>query len=66
MCGLLEPKDPWYWLGISAGLAQALGLHQASVPTLLQDVLALLIYSLANHTCASMKESEDCGGDCGG
>ncbi|CAI7615778.1 unnamed protein product [Penicillium bialowiezense] len=27
--GLLEPKDPWYWLGISAGLAQALGLHQA-------------------------------------
>lgn len=33
--GLLEPKDPWYWLGISAGLAQALGLHQAYVATLL-------------------------------
>lgn len=29
--GLLEHKDPWYWLGISAGLAQALGMHQAWV-----------------------------------
>lgn len=29
--GLLEHKDPWYWMGISAGLAQALGMHQASV-----------------------------------
>ncbi|KOS41549.1 hypothetical protein ACN38_g7583 [Penicillium nordicum] len=27
--GLLEHKDPWYWLGISVGMAQALGLHQA-------------------------------------
>ncbi|CAG7942180.1 unnamed protein product [Penicillium salamii] len=27
--GLLEPKDPWHWLGISVGMAQALGLHQA-------------------------------------
>ncbi|KAJ5600742.1 hypothetical protein N7450_001809 [Penicillium hetheringtonii] len=26
--GLLEPKDPWYWLGISVGMAQALGMHQ--------------------------------------
>ncbi|KAJ5606205.1 hypothetical protein N7510_008986 [Penicillium lagena] len=29
--GLLEHKDPWYWLGISAGMAQALGMHQAWV-----------------------------------
>lgn len=34
--GLLEPKDPYYWLGISAGMAQALGLHQAFVDTLTQ------------------------------
>lgn len=27
--GLLEHKDPWYWVGISVGMAQALGLHQA-------------------------------------
>ncbi|KAJ5688837.1 hypothetical protein N7462_003229 [Penicillium macrosclerotiorum] len=27
--GLLEHKDPWYWLGISAGIAQALGMNQA-------------------------------------
>lgn len=26
--GLQEPKDPWYWLGISVGMAQALGMHQ--------------------------------------
>lgn len=26
--GLLEHKDPWYWVGISVGMAQALGLHQ--------------------------------------
>lgn len=26
--GLLEHKDPWYWLGISAGMAQALGMHR--------------------------------------
>ncbi|CAG8893267.1 unnamed protein product [Penicillium egyptiacum] len=26
--GLLEHKDPWYWIGISVGIAQALGLHQ--------------------------------------
>jgi hypothetical protein len=29
--GLLEQKDPWYWLGICAGMAQALGMHQALV-----------------------------------
>ncbi|CAG8089111.1 unnamed protein product [Penicillium olsonii] len=27
--GLLEQKDPWHWIGISVGMAQALGLHQA-------------------------------------
>ncbi|OJJ29669.1 hypothetical protein ASPWEDRAFT_121776 [Aspergillus wentii DTO 134E9] len=27
--GLLDHKDPWYWLGISAGMAQAVGMHQA-------------------------------------
>ncbi|KAJ5244475.1 transcriptional regulator family: Fungal Specific TF [Penicillium chrysogenum] len=26
--GLLEHQDPWYWVGISVGMAQALGLHQ--------------------------------------
>ncbi|KAJ5836516.1 Transcription factor [Penicillium robsamsonii] len=26
---ILEHKDPWYWVGISVGIAQALGLHQA-------------------------------------
>ncbi|KAJ5110534.1 transcriptional regulator family: Fungal Specific TF [Penicillium argentinense] len=26
--GLLEHKDPWYWLGISVGIALALGMHQ--------------------------------------
>ncbi|KAJ5519892.1 Transcription factor [Penicillium fimorum] len=26
--GILEHKDPWYWVGISVGIAQALGLHQ--------------------------------------
>ncbi|KAJ5979842.1 hypothetical protein N7481_007140 [Penicillium waksmanii] len=26
--GILEPKDTWYWLGISVGMAQALGMHQ--------------------------------------
>ncbi|CAI7589501.1 unnamed protein product [Penicillium pancosmium] len=26
--GILEPKDSWYWLGISVGMAQALGMHQ--------------------------------------
>lgn len=26
--GLLEHKDPWYWVGISVGMAQALGLHR--------------------------------------
>ena len=29
--GLLEQKDPWYWLGICTGMAQALGMHQAWV-----------------------------------
>jgi hypothetical protein len=29
--GLLEQKDPWYWLGICTGMAQAMGMHQASV-----------------------------------
>jgi hypothetical protein len=29
--GLLEHKDPWYWLGISAGMAQALGMHHVWV-----------------------------------
>ncbi|KAG0153366.1 hypothetical protein PDIDSM_5219 [Penicillium digitatum] len=27
--GLLEHKDPWYWVGISVGMAQSLGLHRA-------------------------------------
>ncbi|KAJ5142871.1 uncharacterized protein N7515_001658 [Penicillium bovifimosum] len=27
--GILEPQDPWYWIGISTGMAHALGLHQA-------------------------------------
>ncbi|KAJ5543260.1 transcriptional regulator family: Fungal Specific TF [Penicillium sp. DV-2018c] len=27
--GILEPQDPWYWIGISTGTAHALGLHQA-------------------------------------
>ncbi|KAJ6068616.1 transcriptional regulator family: Fungal Specific TF [Penicillium canescens] len=26
--GLLDHKDSWYWLGISAGMALALGMHQ--------------------------------------
>lgn len=26
--GILEPKDTWYWLGISVGMAQAMGMHQ--------------------------------------
>lgn len=26
---LLEQKDPWYWLGICTGMAQALGMHRA-------------------------------------
>ena len=29
--GLLEHQDPWYWVGISVGMAQALGLHQTWV-----------------------------------
>lgn len=29
--GLLDPKDPYYWIGIAAGMAQAIGLHQAYV-----------------------------------
>ncbi|CAI7613143.1 unnamed protein product [Penicillium glandicola] len=29
--GLLEHKDPWYWIGISVGMAQALGLHQGAL-----------------------------------
>lgn len=64
--GLLEPKDPWYWLGISAGLAQALGLHQSSVRTSLQYVLAMLTDPLASHMCALMEKFENCGEDCGG
>jgi hypothetical protein len=29
--GLLDQKDSWYWLGISAGMALALGMHQVWV-----------------------------------
>ncbi|CAI7646993.1 unnamed protein product [Penicillium viridicatum] len=35
--GLLEHKDPWYWVGISVGMAQALGLHQAKSYIRLED-----------------------------
>ena len=24
----LEQKDPWYWLGVTTGMAQALGMHR--------------------------------------
>jgi hypothetical protein len=26
--GPLEQKDPWYWLGVTTGMAQALGMHR--------------------------------------
>ncbi|KGO75379.1 Transcription factor, fungi [Penicillium italicum] len=35
--GLLEHKDSWYWVGISVGMAQALGLHQAKSYTRLEE-----------------------------
>ncbi|KAJ6151561.1 fungal-specific transcription factor domain-containing protein [Penicillium chermesinum] len=28
--GPLEQKDPWYWLGIAVGMAQAHGMHQCT------------------------------------
>lgn len=31
--GPLEQKDPWYWLGIALGMAQAHGIHQTQVNT---------------------------------
>jgi hypothetical protein len=40
--GLLEQKDPWHWLGISAGLAQALGMHQAWVFSFLSPRIRVL------------------------
>jgi hypothetical protein len=33
--GLLDHKDSWYWLGISAGMAVALGMHQVWVYSIL-------------------------------
>lgn len=27
----LEQKDPWYWLGVACGIAQALGMHRSCV-----------------------------------
>ena len=29
--GLLEQKDPWYWLGVASGMAQAIGMHRLCV-----------------------------------
>lgn len=64
--GLLEHKDPWYWLGISAGLAQALGMHQAWVFSHSVTPMEILRHVLGGRTSASMrtigKHGEDCGG----
>ncbi|OQD90866.1 hypothetical protein PENANT_c001G06735 [Penicillium antarcticum] len=35
--GLLDHKDPWYWIGISTGMALALGMHQVKSYTSLED-----------------------------
>jgi hypothetical protein len=66
--GILEPKDPWYWLGISTGMAQALGLHQACVDKvhqpLNQDVSLTQIPE--NRIYASKRKIEDYGEGYGG
>ncbi|KAJ5115845.1 fungal-specific transcription factor domain-containing protein [Penicillium angulare] len=33
--GPLEQKDPWYWLGITAGMAQGIGMHQRKTYSIL-------------------------------
>ncbi|KAJ5289026.1 fungal-specific transcription factor domain-containing protein [Penicillium angulare] len=33
--GPLEQKDPWYWLGVTAGMAQGIGMHQMKTYSLL-------------------------------
>jgi len=37
--GPVEQKDTWFWLGVAAGLAQALGMHRAWDPLFLLPVL---------------------------
>lgn len=42
----LEQKDPWYWLGVTAGMAQSLGMHRVCVtrmPELVRSGRRLLI-----------------------
>lgn len=64
--GLLEQKDPWYWLGISAGMAQGLGMHQAWVLLFLLCGLKVLINILGSRISASTRKIENYGEGCGG
>jgi hypothetical protein len=63
--GLLDQKDSWYWLGISAGMALALGMHQVWVYSFLKRTGGLRNI-LGNHTTDSKRKTEKHGENCGG
>jgi hypothetical protein len=54
--GPVEQKDTWFWLGVAAGLAQALGMHRAYFLPFLISLISSDAVGVCSYRCSCLQK----------